>query len=92
MPESDWQAVSELCEDYNVFLSRVDLETDLTREFSEPTLKALNKETEAAAIKYLQDKKAVRMRELAIALRGKMSDLNSCNIAKPLIALIETIE
>ncbi|EKO3815631.1 MULTISPECIES: ATP-dependent nuclease [Vibrio] len=92
MPEPDWQVVSEQLETYDVFLSRVDLETDLVSEFSQPTLKALNKTSAAAAINYLQDKKAVRMRELVIALRGNMSDLANSNIAKPLLALIKTVQ
>lgn len=64
LTNGDWQAVSEEINKYGIYLSKIDLETDLVEELSASILDALNKKNNQSAIEYLQKKKAIRMRIL----------------------------
>ena len=84
----EWQAASELLNDKGIFLSKVDLETDLVSELEEEIKTALGKSTAKSAIDYLQGKKALRMRELLKSVVADLPKLNEGELAKPLHALL----
>lgn len=84
----EWQAASELLNDKGIFLSKVDLETDLVSELEEEIKTALGKSTAKSAIDYLQGKKALRMRELLKSVVADLPKLNEGELAKPLHTLL----
>tara|TARA_B100001059_G_C17826317_1_gene581590 strand:+ start:88 stop:1770 length:1683 start_codon:yes stop_codon:yes gene_type:complete len=84
----EWQAASELLNDKGIFLSKVDLETDLVSELEEEIKTALGKSTAKSAIDYLQGKKALRMRELLKSVVADLPKLNQGELAKPLHTLL----
>lgn len=83
----DWQEVSNLVNDYGIFLSKVDLETDLVNELPSPILTALGKRRQSSAIEYLQGKKALRMRALLKKIKSNLAELADGELAKPLLHL-----
>ena len=84
-----WQLVSAHTSDYGIFLSKVDLETDLVNELSEEILATLGKTTNSSAIEFLQKKKALRMRNLLKSIKPNLNLLNTGELAKPLHKLVE---
>lgn len=84
-----WQLVSAHTLDHGIFLSKVDLETDLVNELSDEILATLGKTTNSSAIEYLQKKKALHMRNLLKSIKPKLSQLNTSELAKPLHKLVE---
>lgn len=83
-----WKEVSDYVEQDDIFLARIDLETDLVEELGEKVLKALGKETEDSAIKHLQEKKALHMRELLKTISADLRAISGGRLAKPLHALV----
>lgn len=84
-----WQHVSDGVNPKGIFLSKIDLESDLVGELAQPILAALDKQNQSSAIEYLQKKKALRMRSLLKDIRERLSDLEPGEIAKPLKKLVE---
>lgn len=84
-----WQLVSAHTLDHGIFLSKVDLETDLVNELSDEILATLGKTTNSSAIEYLQKKKALHMRNLLKSIKPKLRQLNTSELAKPLHKLVE---
>ncbi|MCK0746282.1 ATP-dependent nuclease [Chromohalobacter nigrandesensis] len=84
-----WFEVSSLFSEKGIFLSKIDLENDLVNELSFPILTALEKQSTLKAIKYLQNKKALRMRVLLKKIKGDLSQLNNSDIANPLLKINE---
>lgn len=84
-----WQLVSAHTLDHGIFLSKVDLETDLVNELSDEILATLGKTTNSSAIEYLQKKKALHMRNLLKSIKPMLSQLNTSELAKPLHKLVE---
>lgn len=84
-----WQEVSDQVNEKGIFLSKVDLESDLAEELSGPILAALGKPNSLSAIEYLQKKKALRMRSLLRDIRSSLHCLDSGELAKPLKKLVE---
>lgn len=87
----DWQTVSEEINKRGIYLSKIDLETDLVGELSTPILNALGKRNDQGAIEYLQKKKALRMRELLKDIKTDLHKLNASELAKPLNHLVKII-
>jgi len=85
----EWRDASTLLNDKGIFLSKVDLETDLVNELPEDIKTALGKSDIESAIKYLQGKKALRMRELLKSINLELHQLYSGDLAKPLYKLLE---
>ena len=79
-----WDEVCAKVNPHGIFLSKIDLETDLCEEF--PTqLKQYCKTTDlAAAIAFLQGKKAIRMREFLSQHASSLASATSGLLAKPL--------
>lgn len=89
--DGTWGSISKTVNVMGVYLSRVDLENDLTDElpseiveFTEKKIKGKSV-TRDDAIKYLQGKKAIRMRELLADINSKMHSLAGGDLAKPLL-------
>lgn len=85
----EWKTASDLLNDKGIFLSKVDLETDLVEELSNEVRTAVGKSDDDSAIKYLQGKKALRMRKLLKSISGDLHKLNSGELAKPLHKLVQ---
>ncbi|GGK80490.1 ATP-dependent nuclease [Amphritea balenae] len=85
----DWKTVSDEVNGNGIYLSKIDLESDLVSELSAPILAAFNKQSESSAIDYLQKKKALRMRSLLKIIKPSLSQLNSGELVKPLHKLVE---
>lgn len=84
-----WQKVSGEVNPKGIFLSKIDLESDLIAELKGPILEALNKQNESTAVEYLQKQKALRMRRLLKDIRARLGDLELGELAKPLKKLVE---
>lgn len=79
-----WQNASNQVNPNGMFLSKIDLENDIALEL-EAELLAFAGETDVVdAIKYLQGKKAIRMREFISQNRGAFVNLVGGELAKPL--------
>jgi putative ATP-dependent endonuclease of OLD family len=87
-----WNNVSSQVNQKGIFLSKVDLETDLIEELSVPILTALKRKSNESAIEFLQKKKAVRMHLLLERIKPDLSTLNSGELVKPLLKIIEIVE
>ncbi|KPV91559.1 DNA replication and repair protein RecF [Pseudoalteromonas sp. P1-30] len=85
----EWQTASDMLNDQGIFLSKVDLETDLVEELSDEIQTAVGKSDDDSAIKYLQGKKALRMRNLLKSISRDLHKLNRGELAKPLHKLVE---
>lgn len=79
-----WEEVSSKVNPHGIFLSKIDLETDLCEEF--PTqLQQYCKTTDLpTAIAFLQAKKAIRMREFLSQHASSLAAATSGSLAKPL--------
>lgn len=86
-----WKEVADYVEQDDIFLARIDLETDLVEELGKKVLTALGKKTEESAIKHLQDKKALHMRELLKDISGDLKSISGGQLAKPLHSLVELV-
>ena len=88
-----WESVSDQINSSGIFLSKIDLETDLLEELSAPILIALDQKDNQSAIDYLQKKKALRMRILLQKIKqADLRKLTSGDLVKPLNHLVETIK
>ncbi|MBK1546463.1 ATP-dependent endonuclease [Enterobacter hormaechei] len=91
LTNGDWKTVSEEINKCGIYLSKIDLETDLVEELSAPILNALDKKNDQSAIEYLQKKKALRMRELLKDIKKDLHKLNAGELVKPLNHLVKII-
>jgi len=91
LTNGDWKTVSEEINKCGIYLSKIDLETDLVEELSAPILNALGKKNDQSAIEYLQKKKALRMRELLKDIKKDLHKLNAGELVKPLNHLVKII-
>lgn len=88
-----WKSVSDKINSFGIFLSKIDLETDLLEELSAPILIALDQKDNQSAIDYLQKKKAQRMRELLQLIeQADLKKLISGDLVKPLSHLVKIIK
>jgi len=89
--DGTWDRISKETNPKGAYLSRVDLEHDLTEELESEVVafacKKLKKRTLDApnAIKYLQGKKAIRMRELLVEISDSLPSIISGHLVKPLL-------
>jgi putative ATP-dependent endonuclease of OLD family len=79
-----WQLASDNVNPKGIFLSKIDLENDLALEMAEELKAYSGKADTESAVKYIQAKKAIRMREFLSAYRGELPKLISGELAKPL--------
>lgn len=84
-----WKIASDIINVQGIFLSRIDLETDLVNELPDEINAALGKANIDSSIKYLQGKKALRMRDLLLSINDELYKLHDGELASPLRKLIE---
>ncbi|HDN9015919.1 TPA: AAA family ATPase [Aeromonas salmonicida] len=84
-----WKAASDIINEQGIFLSKIDLETDLVNELPDEINAALGKTDIDSSIKYLQGKKALRMRGLLLSINDKLYKLHDGELVRPLRKLIE---
>lgn len=84
-----WEHVSGIINGQGIFLSKIDLETDLVNELPDDINDALGKTDIDSSIKYLQGKKALRMRGLLLSIEDKLYKLHDGELVRPLRKLIE---
>ena len=84
-----WEHVSGIINGQGIFLSKIDLETDLVNELPDEINAALGKTDIYSSIKYLQGKKALRMRGLLLSIEDKLYKLHDGELVRPLRKLIE---
>jgi putative ATP-dependent endonuclease of OLD family len=87
----EWENVSGLINPYGIFVSRKDLENDLSEELPEVLKEFSGKNTNKAAIDYLQKKKAIRMRNFLKGNKESLATLSESELAKPLHHLKKVI-
>lgn len=86
---NQWLSVSNRVNPKGIYLSKIDLESDLVSELSAPILSALDMSSESTAITYLQQQKALRMRLLLKNIKSSLTQIESGDLAKPLYKLVE---
>jgi putative ATP-dependent endonuclease of OLD family len=79
-----WAEVSQKINPIGIYLSKVDLESDLALEMPEELKAYSGKDTIDEAVKYIQTKKAIRMREFLLQNRAQLTSLNAGELVKPL--------
>ncbi|CAM2741306.1 ATP-dependent nuclease [Shewanella algae] len=79
-----WQAISSHVNPHGIYLSKVDLESDLAIELPNELLDYSGKTVLNAAIDYLQSKKAIRMREFLSKHRNNLHKISGGELARPL--------
>lgn len=79
-----WKSTSDIINLHGIFLSKIDLEADLALELSSELLTYSRKTNLNEAIKYLQSKKAIRMREFLSKNQPALVGIRDGELAKPL--------
>ncbi|QOI56220.1 ATP-dependent nuclease [Rouxiella badensis] len=81
-----WSGASEKINQHGIFLSKIDLENDLAAEVPDLICGFADVGNNlTAAIKYLQDKKAIRMREFLEYSKGQLDRLKHGELIKPIL-------
>ncbi|MBD3842306.1 MAG: AAA family ATPase, partial [Campylobacterales bacterium] len=86
-----WQDFNKLTREKGVFISNIDLETDLVSNLTKEVLDALSLTSSKSAIAYLQQKKAIRMRNLLGKIKSKLNILKGTDLSLPLEHLSNSI-
>lgn len=81
--DGTWKAVSDIVNPHGLFLSKFDLETDLAVELPAEMVAFKGPDIQNA-ITYLQDQKAVRMREFLVSHAGALETKTGGELARPL--------
>jgi len=81
----DWWNVSMQINPFGIYLSKIDLEYDLSLELPSELLSYSGKTDMVEAIEYLQDKKAIRMREFLSENKSSLVNLKSGDLIRPLL-------
>jgi putative ATP-dependent endonuclease of OLD family len=79
-----WADVSERINPIGIYLSKVDLESDLALEMPDELKTYSGKDTIDKAVEYIQAKKAIRMREFLLQNRDELKNLETGELVKPL--------
>ena len=79
-----WTDVSQKINPIGIYLSKVDLESDLALEMPDELKAYSGKDTVDKAVKYIQTKKAIRMREFLLQNRAELKSLKTGELVKPL--------
>ncbi|GGW63795.1 ATP-dependent nuclease [Vreelandella hamiltonii] len=79
-----WKATSDQINPHGIFLSKIDLEADLALELPDELLTYSGKTDINDAVKYLQSKKAIRMREFLSQNHKELAGVSGGELAKPL--------
>jgi putative ATP-dependent endonuclease of the OLD family len=82
--DGTWATVSKQINPLGIYLSKIDLESDLSLELPNELKSYSGKVNINEAVKYLQAKKAIRMREFLAQNKDNLVNLHSGEIIKPL--------
>ncbi|HHQ4515734.1 TPA: ATP-dependent nuclease [Aeromonas veronii] len=86
-----WHSTSEIINKNGIYLSKIDLENDLAMELEKELLSFSEKTTIIDAVSYLQNKKAIRMREFLSQHKTKLASIKTGELAKPLLHAIKLV-
>ncbi|MFQ2285330.1 hypothetical protein [Aeromonas dhakensis] len=86
-----WHSTSEIINKNGIYLSKIDLENDLAMELEKELLSFSEKTTVIDAVSYLQNKKAIRMREFLSQHKTKLASIKTGELAKPLLHAIKLV-
>ncbi|NVJ61505.1 MAG: AAA family ATPase [Gammaproteobacteria bacterium] len=89
---NDWQVASDKLNQLGIFLAKHDLEHDLYDEAPEIMRAYSGSENREGAVKYLQKKKASRMRELLNEPNADLKTLKNGELSRPLQFLVDKIK
>ena len=84
-----WERCSKKVNKKGIYLSKKDLEHDLSEEMPNELLKYTKKSNLESAIAYLQAKKAIRMREFLSKHYKDLPDIKEGDIARPLLDCVK---
>lgn len=90
--DGTWLRVSNQVNPKGIFLSKKDLENDLSLELPDSLKSFSNKTDLADAVDYLQKEKAIRMRKFLASYSDNLGSLNNGELAKPLLKCKEIVE
>lgn len=90
--DGTWQIVSDQVNPKGIFLSKKDLENDLSLELPDSLKLFSNKTNLSDAVDYLQKEKAIRMRKFLASHSENFASLNTGELAKPLLKCKEIVE
>jgi len=79
-----WEDVSLKINLHGIYLSNIDLESDLALEMPDELTAYSGKDNIDDAVKYIQTKKAIRMREFLLQNKAKLKDIETGELIKPL--------
>lgn len=79
-----WKTTSDQINAHGIFLSKIDLEADLALELAAELLTYSGKTDINDAVKYLQSKKAIRMREFLSQNQKAIAGVSGGELARPL--------
>lgn len=86
-----WNNISAKLNEHNIFLSKVDLENDIADELKSELLSCAEKNDINDAVKYLQSKKAIRMREFLSQNKQTLEKIGGGELAKPLHCAVRLV-
>ncbi len=86
-----WKTASDQVNPNGLFLSKVDLENDLALELEAELLAYSGKDNVPEAVKYLQSKKAIRMRQFLSQNHKALSSIRDGELAKPLLHAVTQV-
>jgi putative ATP-dependent endonuclease of OLD family len=86
-----WSEISSILNVNSIYLSKVDLEYDLSLELPEQLLELSGKESIDDAVKFLASKKAIRMREFLAKYKCFLKGMNNSDLARPLLHCLSHI-
>jgi len=89
--DGTWQNVSNTVNPMNIYLSKTDLEYDLSLELPHQLLEFSGKSNVDDAIKHLASKKAIRMREFLSKYGKELRNLRAGELAKPLLDCVNHV-
>lgn len=87
--DGSWAGCSKKVNKKGIFLSKIDLEHDLSLEMPDQLLEFSSKPDIPNAIAYLQAKKAIRMREFLASYSDDLPSIKSGDIARALLHCVQ---
>jgi len=82
--DGTWLAASGKINPLGIYLSKIDLESDLALEMPDELKEYSGKDNIDDSVKYIQTKKAIRMREFLLQNRANLQNLETGELIKPL--------
>ena len=90
--DGTWSTASDALNPLGIYLAKKDLENDLAEELPQQLCLFAKKTGDiAAAVKYLQGEKAIRMRKFLAEYGGALSGIRQGELAKPLFYCMEQV-